>query len=274
MKKTKKMLIFSAIIALSVTLASCNDKKKVAEKIQGAYTGYTLATSSFFVDLFTPDEKLTLQATGDNTVNLTFNSPRWGTFKIEGAEVTHSGNEYAATGSGSCELTTNGSATTHNCTMSATIHNTNEAVISFKIPSVMNGTEVVFHTGKASTGHFVAGKYSGNLVMSVSGQEYGNKEVSITLKGQADNKASFVLPAMGEGQMSIPEITVTDINVTTSDYQTFSIPSQNITFTAAGVSYTGTIEGNEAQGSLHLKYSLKPGAMPMSIDFVFTPKAA
>ena len=137
----------------------------------------------------------------------------------------------------------------------------------------MGGTSVVFKTGKASTGYYVADKYKGHLTMSVSGQEQGNCDTSIVLSAQENNQVSITLPEIGSGNMSIPETTIENIVVSTTDYKVFTINEQEISFTnpTSGTKYTGTLSGSISESGLQLNYSLKPGAMPMSIVFTFTP---
>lgn len=127
-------------------------------------------------------------------------------------------------------------------------------------------------TGK-STGYYVSGTYEGKLSMTVSGTDQGSLDTAVTLIGEDGNKVSIALPAMGSGKMSIPAVTLTGIPLTTSDYRQFTIPSTEVAFTGgeSGTKYTGKLEGNVTGAKLYLKYSLKPGAMPMNIDFEFVP---
>ena len=113
----------------------------------------------------------------------------------------------------------------------------------------------------------VAKIYVGTMTYGVS--EMSEVEASVELKALGDDKVSIVLPAIGEGMMSIPEITLNDITVSTNDNKVFTIAETEINQTVGTTNYTGTLGGNVDNGKLTLNYALKPGAMPMSINFTF-----
>ncbi len=113
----------------------------------------------------------------------------------------------------------------------------------------------------------VAKIYVGTMTYGVS--EMSEVEASVELKAQGDDKISIVLPAIGEGMMSLPEITLNDIAVSTTDNKVFTIAETEINQTVGTTNYTGTLGGNVDNGKLTLNYALKPGAMPMSITFTF-----
>lgn len=269
MKTVKKVWLFCAVCALAATGTSCQ-KEKLAEEVKGNYCGYTLAQNNYFSDYFTAGESLSVTKTGDDEVKVSFVSPTWGSFVLEGVTVKQSGKNHSLSGNGKVTLRDKEYA----CSLTANVGSFSNANFTFEVPGLMaGGTRVVFHTGTASTGYYVAGTYKGSLSMTVSGNDYGSTDTSITLKGESGNKVSIALPAVGSGKMSIPSVTLTDIPLTTSDYQSFSIPSTEVAFTdsESGTRYAGTLEGRVSGEELHLSYSLKPGAMPMSIDFTFGP---
>ena len=113
----------------------------------------------------------------------------------------------------------------------------------------------------------IAKTYVGTLSYGVS--EMTEVEASVELKAESDDKISIVLPAIGEGMMSIPEITLNGIAVSTTDNKVFAIAETEINQTVGTTNYVGTLGGNVDNGKLTLNYALKPGAMPMSITFTF-----
>ena len=283
-KNLSKSIMVMAIVAFAISLTSCKkdqtkqDQKQeedviLSEKVAGTYNGYTLASCNYFKDNFTADETLSITKVDNEKVNITFASGTWGDFSISNATVTQSGNTYSISGEGKTSMGHGGQTNEYACSIAATINTTDNATITFNIPAVMGGTSVVFKTGKASTGYYVADKYKGHLTMSVSGQEQGNCDTSIVLSAQENNQVSITLPEIGSGNMSIPETTIENIVVSTTDYKVFTINEQEISFTnpTSGTKYTGTLSGSISESGLQLNYSLKPGAMPMSIVFTFTP---
>ncbi len=113
----------------------------------------------------------------------------------------------------------------------------------------------------------VAKTYVGTLSYGVG--EMTDVEASVELKGESDDKISIVLPAIGEGMMSIPEFTLSGIAVSTSDNKVFTLAETEISQTVGTTNYVGTLTGEVNNGQLTLNYALKPGAMPMSINFTF-----
>lgn len=282
--KFSKSIMVMAIVAFAISLTSCKkDKTKedqkqedviLSEKVAGNYDGYTLASCNYFKDNFTADEKLSITKVDNEKVNITFSSGTWGDFSISNATVTQSGNTYSISGEGKTSMGHGGQTNEYACNVTATVNATDNATITFNIPAVMGGTSVVFKTGKASTGYYIAGKYRGNLAMSVSGQEMGNVDTIMTFAAQENNLAKLTIPAIGSGNMNIPETTIENISVSTTDYKSFTIDEQALSFTVNSTKYTGTLKGTVSEnGDLNLEYALKPSAMPMNINFVFKPKA-
>ena len=113
----------------------------------------------------------------------------------------------------------------------------------------------------------VAKTYVGTLSYGVS--EMTDVEASVELKAHGDDKIDIVLPQIGEGMMSIPEITLNGIAVSTTDNKVFAIAETEINQTVGTTNYVGTLGGYVDNGKLTLNYALKPGAMPMSINFTF-----
>lgn len=112
----------------------------------------------------------------------------------------------------------------------------------------------------------VEGSYSGSVVMSVGGQEMSSSDATVKLVANSDETLSVVLPKAGEGQMSLPEITVKNVQVSSSDNSTYILKETSISQDI----YTGELSGSIKDGKAEIVYAIKPGAMPMSIDFKFT----
>lgn len=267
--KSIKTFVMAALAIVMFGFASCTKETvKPAEKVAGTYEGYTLAASNYFSDMFTADEKVSVTKVSDNTVKIEFASNSWGSFTIEEALVEGKEAPYKVTGSGKCKMTAMGSEEReYDCTVEAMINGNGSDVMTFSLPSVMGGTTLSFKQGAAPVCYYVAGKYEG--ILSYGVMEMDEIEASVELKAKGGDKVDIVVPAIGEGMMSIPEITVADITVSTTDNKLFAIAETEINQTVDNTNYTGTLNGTVDNGTLTLNFTLKPGAMPMSINFTF-----
>lgn len=282
-------LLFGAIVAmLPMAIASCDKEKEETTpstsvdvtKVVGTYEGYSLASSAYFQNNFTADESVTIAKSGDKTVDITFASGTWGTTTVTNATVSASGSRYSVSGTGTCLMAgMGGQERSYDCTLTADIASTTDATVTVSLPAVMGGTNVVFKTGKASTGYYVADKYRGDIDVSVNGSsQLTINDTIMTLNAKEGDKADIVTPemglSMGAQQMSLPSTTFEDIAVTTADYQTFTIAQQPVSITVGSTNWTGTVEGSVADGVLSLTFVVTPGAMPMPITITFTQSAS
>ena len=277
-------LLFGAIVAmLPMAIASCDKEKEETTpstsvdvtKVVGTYEGYTLASSAYFQNNFTADESVTIAKSGDKTVDITFASGTWGTTTVTNATVSASGSRYTVSGTGTCLMAgMGGQERSYDCTLTADIASTTDATVTVSLPAVMGGTNVVFKTGKASTGYYVADKYRGDIDVSVNGSsQLTINDTIMTLNAKEGDKVDIVTPemglSMGAQQMSLPSTTFEDIAVSTADFQTFTIAQQPVSITVGSTNWTGTVEGTVANGVLSLTFVVTPGAMPMPITITF-----
>lgn len=144
----KKLMIFCAVLALAATFMSCN-KNNMGDKVAGTYNGYTIASSQYFNEMVSENEKLTVKSSGGNLAEIIFSSTEWGNFTIKEGEVSKVGKSYQIVGKGTCEVAVmgGGSTNTYECEIEAIVNNLQDAVFTFKVPSVMGGLTVVFTTG-------------------------------------------------------------------------------------------------------------------------------
>ena len=282
-------LLFGAIVAmLPMAIASCDKEKEETTpsasvdvtKVVGTYEGYTLASSAYFQNNFTADESVTIAKSGDKTVDITFASGTWGTITVTGATVAANGSRYSVSGTGTCLMAgMGGQERSYDCTLTADIASTTDATVTVSLPAVMGGTNVVFKTGKASTGYYVADKYRGDIDVSVNGSsQLTIADTVMTLNAKEGDKVDIVTPemglSMGAQQMSLPSTTFENIAVSTADFQTFTIAQQPVSITVGSTNWTGTVEGTVADGVLSLTFVVTPGAMPMPITITFTQSAS
>ena len=215
-------LLFGAIVAmLPMAIASCDKEKEETApstsvdvtKVLGTYEGYTLASSAYFQNNFTADESVTIAKSGDKTVDITFASGTWGTTTITRATVSANGSRYTVSGTGTCLMAgMGGQERSYDCTLTADIASTADATVTVSLPAVMGGTNVVFKTGKASTGYYVADKYRGDIDVSVNGSsQLTINDTVMTLNAKEGDKVDIVTPemglSMGAQQRSLPSPT-------------------------------------------------------------------
>ncbi len=117
----------------------------------------------------------------------------------------------------------------------------------------------------------VEGNYDGTVVMAVSGATMGTFEATVNVKSTSDDEVTVTLPAMGEGHMGMPELAITGVSVD-KDGSAYTLKKGEFTMTVGETPYTGTLDGTVKDSKLNFNCSVKPGAMPMAVDLVFTSK--
>jgi hypothetical protein len=114
----------------------------------------------------------------------------------------------------------------------------------------------------------ISGTYSGTMALSVMGQDQGSGEETITIQSISDNTVSVQLSAYGSGHMSLPEMTISGISVS-GENGIYTLNETAIDQVVNETTYTGSISGAIAGKEATLTISLKPGAMPMSINCIY-----
>ena len=126
----------------------------------------------------------------------------------------------------------------------------------------------------------VAGNYSGTETMTVSGDEDKN-DVIFQFTRATDSTVDMVIPAYGEGMMTLPELPVKGIILVKED--------TNIAGALPLGSYTGTVKNAKGEektyvvsdfmvlydskkNDIMVTFKLKYGNMPFDFDGVFTGK--
>ena len=122
----------------------------------------------------------------------------------------------------------------------------------------------------------VAGSYTGNEIIVVSGEESSNGTATYTFTKASDISLDLVIPASGEsGMMMIPQLPVKDIPLTKSGN----------TITGKLLSYTGSVTNSSGSEKAYtisnlvvifndravaVTFSLKYGNMPFDMTTNFT----
>jgi len=129
----------------------------------------------------------------------------------------------------------------------------------------------------------IAGTYNGDLAAKVTTIDCnieGKYDFIINKQQDTDDDVTVVLPECSyttpgmQKPQTIPAITVTDVDVkrSISDNNVYVIEEDNFTVTIDGVVYYGTIQGTVTGFDIQVNYSLRPGKMPMVINFTFSGK--
>ncbi len=126
----------------------------------------------------------------------------------------------------------------------------------------------------------ILGTYSGSLDYSVMGFEPGNIEGTYEVKiikdaDDADEvtvvlpECSFTPPIPNSSSFTIPALTVDDVDVVVND-NVYKITEDDLKVNLNGISYTGKISGKISGKDAKITFTLRPGSMPMDINFTFT----
>ena len=146
--------------------------------------------------------------------------------------------------------------------------------------SSCGGDDDVPPVPESPTANLVAGNYSGTETMTVSGDEDKN-DVIFQFTRATDSTVDMVIPAYGEGMMTLPELPVKGIILVKED--------TNIAGALPLGSYTGTVKNAKGEektyvvsdfmvlydskkNDIMVTFKLKYGNMPFDFDGVFTGK--
>ena len=144
--------------------------------------------------------------------------------------------------------------------------------------SSCGGDDDVPPVPESPTANLVAGNYSGTETMTVSGDEDKN-DVIFQFTRATDSTVDMVIPAYGEGMMTLPELPVKGIILVKED--------TNIAGALPLGSYTGTVKNAKGEektyvvsdfmvlysgkdNAIMVTFKLKYGNMPFDFDGVFT----
>ncbi len=125
----------------------------------------------------------------------------------------------------------------------------------------------------------ILGTYSGSLGYSVMNFEPGNIEGTYELKIVKDAEdadevtvvlpeCSFTPPIPQSSSFTIPSLTVNDVDVTV-DGNVYSIYRDDLSIEFEGTAYTGKVSGKITGSDAKIEFTLRPGRMPMDINFTF-----
>jgi len=123
----------------------------------------------------------------------------------------------------------------------------------------------------------IEGNYTGEVVITVMGSD-SKSNGTYEIKKIDETHVSMTTPALGEGAMAMPAITINSIPVTTSTISgaevisaTMAEAKGTITVNGAEKAYTfSNIVIKNSGKKISIVYSLQYGKMPMTMDYSFT----
>ncbi|MGM9776690.1 MAG: calycin-like domain-containing protein [Candidatus Coprenecus sp.] len=143
------------VLSVIILAASSCEKNKIEEpaintQIAGEYSGYSSASCNYFSDKITENEKATVTANADGTVDVIFNSSTWSEFKISKATCRKEGDSFIFEGKGSAKLGMGGDQMKdYDFTMNGKTDAAKEKYsILYTIPDVMGGLKIELLPGK------------------------------------------------------------------------------------------------------------------------------
>lgn len=273
-----KLNFFLVLAVLVMGMSACgsddNDNQTVnlAQNIAGSYTGYSVGEFKYSTTpMTTADEKMTLSAKDDGSLDISLVSSQWGTFTITGAAVSLNGN-YTISGKGKTVMGMDAtSQKEYDCSVSGTISTDKKTVtLIFDVPTVMGGLKVTFNLGDAPLNMLIAGTYSGILDLSVNGSSLGTSDNKVTIKSQDNGKSQVTLQGFGVTGMTLEDVVIPDVEVASKDRSYVLVGA--IDSTNGTIKLTGSLNGTIKDGKANLVFVLKPGSMPMPITATFVSK--
>ncbi len=192
------------LAVITMTFASCSsddDPQNLAAGISGKYTGYTVASCSYFSNMVAADQTVTLSSSELNKVNISFTSDTWGTITINNADLSGSEGNLIIKGSGKSQMSHAGtSASEYDCTVTGSLVG-GDLALTFSCPQVMGGLKIEFVQGDVPASIVVPGTYSGYTEAKstyFSGMMADGQEIVITKNTDDTYKVAYTSDTWGE----------------------------------------------------------------------------
>ena len=126
----------------------------------------------------------------------------------------------------------------------------------------------------------ILGTYSGSLGYTVMGYEPGDIEGEYELKIMTDPadtddvrvvipQCSFTPPIPQASAFTIPSLTVDGVDVAEKG-GVYTLSEDDFAIKVGEVTYTGKLSGTVTDKTIKVEYVVRPGRMPMDINFTFT----
>ena len=151
----RRNLLFGIVAmgSLALSLGSCKDEKSASEQIAGTYDGHTVATFAYSPKpVVTDGETVTITSLGDGKASLSLTSKTWGPAVVGDVTITSDGQRATLAGEGTIDIPSMGGKGKYDVILSGTVAlDRSNADLLLKVPAVMGGVDIAFHTGAAPT---------------------------------------------------------------------------------------------------------------------------
>lgn len=157
------------MVAMALSFIACSDddtttsSSTLASNVTGTYSGYTIGSCDDYTDWVCIDESITVSSASETTVDVSYESDKWGTFTIEDAIVSECDSSYVISGSGTAEIVIDTDTCTYAVSVDAVIDSDGEVTSwIFNAPSSLWGyLTIEFVEGDATVSSIVAATYKG-----------------------------------------------------------------------------------------------------------------
>lgn len=123
----------------------------VAKLVAGTYSGWSAGSSAYFQDYGAENTSVKITENEEGTLDVALTSATWGDATIENVTATKADDgSFTLSGSGKYLMGMGTTKNEYDCELSGTISSDKETyTITFKLPSVMGGLNIVFQNGTA-----------------------------------------------------------------------------------------------------------------------------
>ena len=253
--------------------------------IDGEYYGYSDASATYFKNMYTEGDKISITLNDDKTININYESTTWGTAEFKNVEYSEENKVYSFSSKDGVILMAErgGTPKEYAAEIVATITSTSDFEFTITAPTVMAGTEIIIRPGispsqqaliEAVTGEYTdvyAGIVNAGTVTSAAVADKGTK-VEITY---SDGKFYLTAPELVYNGNTLPALTFPIevaskrgeegvYTLTQSSYEgSTTVNGAEKTFTITD--FSGTIDN----GNLTFTGSEKYGSMPFPLTMTY-----
>ncbi len=206
-----KLKVFSLLMVV-ITLASCSsndDPTNLASETAGIYSGYTVASCSYFSNMVASRQDVTISTTELNKINVSYQSDTWGTITISNAELSGTEGNIRISGTGKSVMGHAGNAAKeYDCRMEGTLAG-KKLELTFSCPAIMGGLKIEFKQGDIPAEIVVPGTYDGYTEAKsayFTGMMADDQKIVIT--NNSDNTYNIGYNSDTWGEFSIEKATV------------------------------------------------------------------
>lgn len=271
--KSGRFIPIAAVMA-ALAAVSCNPAEDVrpAAEVAGTYSGWSKAEFMYSPDPMVNDgQTVSVSEETEGTVSVSYVSDTWGKFTLTGVSVSVSDGNYVLYGTGSTVMGMSAdSQSEYECTLDATVTDSDEFSFVFDVPAVMGGLKITVSPGEVPEALLLSGTYKGTLNMSVAGTPMDPVEDAAMVLDVADDKAVLTLSSFGMGGMTLEDLAV-DVELGKSADGSYTLTAGSINASAGDINVTGSLEGTvSADGRMmKIEAAITPGAMPMPVNISF-----